>query len=102
MPKKLNLKRKVQWDDQIRLSDKNAGPIAERSRISAGPNSFITIVVTRESGSIFYVMECNVICDRELFRSPSRITLSAATMQQAKEEAADRVRILLHHALSDL
>jgi hypothetical protein len=28
--------------------------------------------------------------------------LSATTMQQAKEEAIDMVRILLHHALSDL
>jgi hypothetical protein len=95
-----------EWVDHIKASTIHDGPHSERSTITAGPNEFIKIVIIREKNRLPYIMTCNVIRsdireDRPIGR-PAHIRLSATTMLQAKEEAVDRIRILLHHALSDL
>jgi len=68
---------------------------AEKVFVAAGPFGLCRITVFRRKSESKYVMICNL--DTSLQRS-----LSATTMHEAKSEAVDIVRILLHNILSDL
>ena len=88
----------INWIDS-RAKDES-DPLAEESVVSAGPGGFCTVRVYRPGSSRLYYMDCNLI--RNPDDTHRQQLLSALTMGQAKEEAVDRIRILLHHVLSDL
>lgn len=80
----------VRWEDL-----KPAGILQEQSMVSAGPNGVCVINVFKLKKNDSYLLDCNLIKS-----APKR--LSACTMLDAKQEAVDIVRILLHNILSDL
>ena len=88
----------INWVDSRAKDDSE--PFAEQSVVRAGPGGFCTIKVYRPGSSRLYYMICNLIRNED--DTPHQELLSAVTMDQAKEEAVDRIRILLHHVLSDL
>ena len=80
----------VRWEDL-----KPAGICSEQSMVAAGPKGICVINVFKLKKNDSYLLDCSMIKG-----APKR--LSACTMLDAKQEAVDIVRILLHNILSDL
>ena len=81
----------VRWEDV----DISGTLFSELSRVYPGPNRACGISVFKLHKNHEYMIHCPL-----LQSPPSRLT--ATTMLDAKQEALDIVRILLHNILSDL
>lgn len=82
--------------NQIRWEDlKSIGILKEHSFVKAGPNSECVIDVYKVKRNDSYLLDCNLL-------KGGTKRLTATNMTDAKSEAVDIVRILLHNILSDL
>jgi len=83
--------------NQIKWEDVNTKDmfVQELSQVNAGPEGICKFEVFKLKSDVQYLMHCSLI-----HKAPRK--LSATTMQDAKSEAVDIVRILLHNILSDL
>jgi hypothetical protein len=97
MSRKQPSKKKSEWVD---TPSDHVYPSGEESTLIAGPRRFCVLRVFKHGSGQRYHLDCNLITSPSM--TIERQALSATNMQQAKEEAIDMVRILLHHALSDL
>ena len=81
----------IRWED----IDTKGTTFKELSRVYPGPNGACGISVFKLQKNQEYMIDCNLL-------QPRQCRLTATNMTDAKSEAVDIVRILLHNILSDL
>lgn len=83
--------KQIKWED----IDTKGTTFKELCRVYPGPNELCGISVFRFHNTQEYMIDCNLL-------QPRQQSLTSTTMHDAKQEAVDIVRILLHNILSDL